>query len=510
MLRLSTVLVSPGLGLTRVGPATGADPEVKWAHVSELPDPTPWLAGNELLLTTGMDLFRDDAATDAYCARLAAAGVAALGLSTGASLPHPQMPPRLPAAAENAGLELVHVPESTPLQAVVRRVSDALNEEQMEPLRRALLAQRQLSEAATGPDGVTAVLQALAANTTITAAVYDPTLQRLTSTGAAAEAQFASRRSEISARTLEGLRWTIADDRAAESTVVAPLGSQGRLRGVMIAVKSGAMTTYDRALLAMVFSLLSVLLELRHSSTYQQRRARDRAVDALLAGNLTEVEATVRLARAGVECSALQAVALPAALGEPRVTSLVSQLQGECTDVLARERTDEWVLLLCDPEPGVAALLSDLIGRSGAGPAGIGTEVSPERAALSLRQARRAQALAASRKVECVVLPDSAGYRAMLMLGDAAERGSFADTVLAPLDEQDARGNSDLVQALHAYLENTSNVEAAATQLGVHRHTMRARLAKIAELTQRDLANSADLLELWLACEFRALAREAS
>ena len=32
------------------------DMPVRWVHISELPDPTPWLSGGELLLTTGLGL----------------------------------------------------------------------------------------------------------------------------------------------------------------------------------------------------------------------------------------------------------------------------------------------------------------------------------------------------------------------------------------------------------------------------------------------------------------------
>ena len=34
----------------------GVDAPVRWVHISELTDPTPWLSGGELLLTTGMAL----------------------------------------------------------------------------------------------------------------------------------------------------------------------------------------------------------------------------------------------------------------------------------------------------------------------------------------------------------------------------------------------------------------------------------------------------------------------
>ncbi|MDQ6822701.1 MAG: PucR family transcriptional regulator ligand-binding domain-containing protein, partial [Actinomycetota bacterium] len=34
----------------------GLDLPVRWVHISELADPTPWLSGGELLLTTGLQL----------------------------------------------------------------------------------------------------------------------------------------------------------------------------------------------------------------------------------------------------------------------------------------------------------------------------------------------------------------------------------------------------------------------------------------------------------------------
>ena len=44
----------PGVRLLS-GPGA-VDVPVRWVHISELKDPTPWLSGGELLLTTGMQL----------------------------------------------------------------------------------------------------------------------------------------------------------------------------------------------------------------------------------------------------------------------------------------------------------------------------------------------------------------------------------------------------------------------------------------------------------------------
>jgi len=58
--------------------ARGALPALSGVHMSELPDPTPYLDGGELLLTTGMP-FTTATASDAYFARLAVHGVDAVG-----------------------------------------------------------------------------------------------------------------------------------------------------------------------------------------------------------------------------------------------------------------------------------------------------------------------------------------------------------------------------------------------------------------------------------------------
>ena len=44
------------LDVTTAAGAEGLDAAVRWVHISELEDPTPWLSGGELLLTTGMQL----------------------------------------------------------------------------------------------------------------------------------------------------------------------------------------------------------------------------------------------------------------------------------------------------------------------------------------------------------------------------------------------------------------------------------------------------------------------
>ena len=42
------------LDLDLVAGSSAAESPVRWVHISELEDPTPWLSGGELMLTTGI------------------------------------------------------------------------------------------------------------------------------------------------------------------------------------------------------------------------------------------------------------------------------------------------------------------------------------------------------------------------------------------------------------------------------------------------------------------------
>src|SRR5206468_5952933 len=98
-------------GLELAAGTDGADRPIRWVHISELEDPTPWLSGGELLLTTGIQL-GDAGKQRAYVERLATHELAGIGLGTG--LVHDEVPAALATAAEQLGFPLFEVPYETP------------------------------------------------------------------------------------------------------------------------------------------------------------------------------------------------------------------------------------------------------------------------------------------------------------------------------------------------------------------------------------------------------------
>ncbi len=94
---------------------------------------------------------------------------------------------------------------------------------------------------------------------------------------------------------------------------------------------------------------------------------------------------------------------------------------------------------------------------------------------------------------------DLGSHRLLLALQEDAALEAFSRGLLGPLRAYDRRQHGALVASLRTFLEHNGNWESAARALGVHRHTLRYRIRRIAELTGRDLDLAADRVEFWLA-----------
>jgi purine catabolism regulator len=134
------------LGLTLVSGQEAARTHVRFVHSTELADPTPWLKGGELLLSTGLQLDGPKAQRE-FIARLAHHEIAGLGFGTGFT--HKRIPAALLAAARKHGFPLFEVPYELPFIAITERAFAQLLDERYEMLQRSMVGDV-LAEALTG------------------------------------------------------------------------------------------------------------------------------------------------------------------------------------------------------------------------------------------------------------------------------------------------------------------------------------------------------------------------
>jgi purine catabolism regulator len=146
------------LGLELLSGQQSANTHVRWVHSTELPDPTPWLRGGELLLTTGLQLDAPKIQRE-FVNRLADHDIAGLGFGTGFA--HRRVPAAVVTAARKRDFPVFEVPYALPFIAVTERAFAQLVNERYEMLQRNL-AGDVLAEALTGhlyPDEVQARLR---------------------------------------------------------------------------------------------------------------------------------------------------------------------------------------------------------------------------------------------------------------------------------------------------------------------------------------------------------------
>src|SRR5690606_1271502 len=118
-LTVAQVMTLPGMNMRLLAGRAGLGREVRWAHVSELPDPVPWLRGGELILTIGLGLPSGAEGRRAYVERLAAAGSAALAFALKEAMA--EVPREVLDAADECGLPVLEI--LTPFVAVTEAVA---------------------------------------------------------------------------------------------------------------------------------------------------------------------------------------------------------------------------------------------------------------------------------------------------------------------------------------------------------------------------------------------------
>ena len=101
---------------------------------------------------------------------------------------------------------------------------------------------------------------------------------------------------------------------------------------------------------------------------------------------------------------------------------------------------------------------------------------------------------------EVVTFEETGTYKLLFQIfADRPEElSSFYDQTIAPLVRYDEQYQTELVGTLLTYLGNDCNLAATASTLYTHRHTVRYRLDRIAELSGLDIAKTDDREKLSL------------
>ncbi len=508
-LTVGDLLKIPDLPLTSHTGRRGLGHAIRWVHVSELGDPTPFLKGGELLLTVGLGIGATAARQRAYVRRLMDAGLAGLGVGTGFAFQ--RVPRALVDEATKHSFAVFEVPYEIPFIAITEAVFTRLVAEQYDLLQRSLEAEHTLTRSVLDGEGMAGIVSALARATGGWSMLLDLHGAPLAATPSSARSNAARLWSEVRSSKPDGARFSLSLSDRGHHVVVQPVAAMGHVDAYLALGKKDALTQFDRIVSSHALSLLALELSKERAVTEAERRLKGDVLEQLLGGSLpTDVRRTVE--RLGFDPERMLTVvsmageALPSALAEQVEGTLVSA--GGPFLVSAR---DDHVLVVLQAEPdgsseAVSALRQDVSLRTnGVVRAGLGNPAPVGQLAQSAREAGYALQVCQTERRLQAAFTDLGTYQLLLSLQDPDALRTFAASVLGPIDGYDRQHGGHLMPSLRAFLERNARWEAAATDLYVHRHTLRYRMRKIEELTGRDLASARDRMELFLALRARDL-----
>jgi DNA-binding PucR family transcriptional regulator len=524
---------------------------VRWVHISELLDPTPWLSGGELLLTTGMQLDTPPQARE-FAARLADHHLAGLGFGTG--FKHASVPESLLEVAAEREFPVFEVPYEVPFIAVTEAAFTQLVNEQYAVLRRALAAQERLERIVLSERGLDALAGALATLIGAAIVVFDARgepLQQHAFRRPIEPDALAALRDEVrerawrrEARTFmpslvdghHGLALPVSADGAPRPGS----GGPGRApEAWLVAIKdAGPLLDFDRLTLHQAVTIVALeLLRSRVAGDTERRLAGD-VLDAIVRGELTGPDLARRLGPFGLSDRVAAIVlkragdgrgsgvpvetALWAALREEAVPALVASVGSLACALVAGGSSEDELFGLGDR---IAATAGAELG--GEVRVGIGRAVPTVDARRSFHEARcalealalgaavngngsgpalaSASASASGERRRVATYKDLGSFQLLLSLQDDEALRLFCDSILGPIEASEGPYGGELMRSLEAFIEENGQWERAARRLYCHRHTLRYRIRRVEELTGRNLGSARDRIEFWLALRGRQL-----
>lgn len=516
MLSLRRLLEQAELELTLLvpGDGEGVDRELLWLHNTELADPAPYVRPGELVLTNGVWLDETDPASFVDAVHRADAA----GIVFGLRRETPTTPPELVEACRRAGLPLAEISIEVPFTAVTRAAATLLAETRLNELSGTVRRSGALASAISRGAGAAGILQVVRREHDLPLAVVDRTGRQLAAAGAdlsPAQLRDATRALTRHPPPLE----VELDGTTASLFLVAAVGDVEAGLFCLRAYRDlepDEVTALEQA--GTYLSLEAAKQQAVHA--IEQRFAAE-VLDMVQAGPSREADVAERLRSFGVDPTgpvAVLAVAGPATApgrmshDADTVADLLLD-QGLAALVVGGSR--ETVAFVSWPKEGPLSLravgeeLQRGIHRSrGAGRVLVAIGgVSPTAAGLGvvLTQARETCRAMQAQPDGPVVqeFGDVDSHRLLLAMLDRETLARFSRGVLGDLRTHDRNG--DLEATLRTFLELDGHYGATAERLHIHVNTLRNRLAKLAELTRRDVRKTGGRVDLFLALEADAL-----
>lgn len=289
--------------------------------------------------------------------------------------------------------------------------------------------------------------------------------------------------------------------------LIALARPRGDLLGVLALQDPGA-TADEHTMFALDHAQRSLAQELMHMRelTEVELRLRRQLIDDLLEGT-DETSAYARAEAVGHDLQRTHYVVVvhwPGNGADDSFTRAVEQATATTSTRPLITRRGDRVVLLTEARPDDDAVHAALAHELGTPEGAIGVSTrcdSPDSVPRCYQEALRALKVRQNSRQRSgtTFFEDLGLYRILGPGNDLRELEGFVREWLGPLIDYDAGHDTELVETLSRYFDCGGNYDDAAAALMVHRSTLRYRLQRIREISDRDLADVETRLNLQVA-----------
>ncbi|MFF2550790.1 PucR family transcriptional regulator [Nocardia sp. NPDC058058] len=502
-MRLRSLLALTEAGLELVTGEDELERFVRWVVTTDMLDPSRYLSGGELVLT-GLQFRRDAGDTEAFIAALARAKVAAVAAG---DAKYGEPPADLVEACRRHRVPLFRVPEHIAFATVTEQVNRNLSTGRAADLAAILDRHRQL----VSGGGLDSVLELIHRNLGTPCWVVSSTGRVV-----AGPQQPLSAQVQAACLSAQRLPATSSLDGSLFSLFAVDADGTSRVADWFMVFESDYKDWPEEH--RAIIGELAAVVALERVRQDDRQNAEGRLAQELIelvVSDAKPAEIVSRLELTGLALSERYlAVAATADSGAVRPRELRSLLReilygrspaagvidGEAIALVPigdDDNLDDRI------QRAVEALEPGLQGSRLA--VGISGGVDGESLRGAVEEARYARRMAAERNQPTSVVRHDELATHMLLLASVPDevRRMFRVRLLDPLAVYDRDNRADLVHTLETFLQVSGSWSKCAELLHVHVNTLRYRVQRIEELTDRDLSRLEDRVDFFLALALR-------
>lgn len=479
-LRVRNLLAMDALGTSLLAGNAGIDRVVLWAHSCEMPDPENWLGPNELLMTVGLCIPPDEAGQIEFIRRLDGARLA--GVVIGDDQMAPSLSAGMIAEAERLGFPVMLTAHTVPFAVIGRTVAAVNSTTQTQQVLTLSRLYHVLINETGRPETFLISLERVF-NVQMT--VLDLSTRTTLLHGTL----------KLTQESINGLMDSIRIPLTNRTTRLETPGdlqlstwALPSRRTTLLVLDERPGSILDAFTVTHLGQAVSVEADRHAARRLAEAEKASSILSAIYAGDVNLARLETEAMELGLDTADLSV--LVTSNGDSDILRDTLSL----TDIIHASGVRQDYLVTCLQTSDVDKASHQLLRhgkRIGVSNPFIGLSGFKE-AALNAQWALgtvrdSVQGIIRYESAEFSVLPRSEG-----------EANEVIRRVLGPLTNE-TTGATTLLETLCAYLDNERSWTATANALGIHKQTLAYRLQRIESLTGRNLKNTRDIAELWIA-----------